>query len=532
MKIFDTEEGLYSFTHLPSFVSFICEEHYRTYVEEQVDLSIAYRVPILKFFQHLDRDQLINMSMETSRDLLHYLMKNDAEGQIRDSLEKWLADSLEIIGKFDVTAEDITTLNFVRSKSLKSLIPAYTKDFDTAMALVNEIDAYVYGSITSATDTYIDILKSRINQREQQLLEAQNIARVGSFEWDILNKKHSNSPTVYEIFEIEDNSGFSNFMTNVHPLDKQRVEEALQQAFVSGEYECEYRYNANGREKFIWSKGRVEFADGKPAMLKGTIQDITERKKMEDALLQQTLELEQSNENLQQFASIASHDLKEPLRKIAMFVDMVMGAEGEKLSENSQSQLKRVMDSARRLQQMVDDILTFSTVVHDKEKQDQSLEALLNDVKESLEISIQEKNARITSDGLPQAQVNGSQFRRVFQNLLSNSLKFSKPGEPPVVRINHRNLSPKEAHRYMPAAAQGGLEICIEDNGIGFEAGYAEHIFGLFNRLHSKAKYEGSGIGLSITRKIIENHGGRIMAEARDNGACFRIMLPQTAGKN
>lgn len=531
MKVFDTEKGLYTFRHLPSFVTFICVEHFREFIETQIDLSISFHVPILRFFQHLEKDQLVKIFMESNNEIFHYLMKNDAAGQIRNSLEKWLADSLPVIGKFDVTAEDITTLNFVRSKSFKTFIPKYTKDFDTALSLVNEIDAYVYGYITSATDTYIDILKERIHQREQQLLDAQTIAKLGSFEWDIINKKHSNTPNVYEIFDIDDDIGFAAFMTRVHPLDKQRVEDALQQAFITGDYECEYRYQAKNREKYIWSKGKVDFIDGKPAVLKGTIQDITGRKKMEDALLQQMLELEQSNENLQQFASIASHDLKEPLRKISMFAEMVLINEGKTLQPSSLHQLQRVTESARRLQQMVDDVLAFSTVSSTQEWRKYSLEKLLNEVKDNLEVSIREKGATVLSDGLPEAQVNPSQFRRVFQNLISNSLKFSKPGIPPVIKIGHQIVPPQKLKSNSERFPQGALEICVEDNGIGFEADHAEHIFGLFKRLHSKTKYEGSGIGLSITRKIIENHGGLITAEPREEGACFRILLPlESAG--
>src|SRR5215203_1624268 len=149
--------------------------------------------------------------------------------------------------------------------------------------------------------------------REKQLLEAQAIAHIGSFEWDIQKDTSESTPELRNIFEADHRQTLDEMMERVHPDDKEKVRLALQQAFANGAYACEYRYNAPSGEKVIDTKGVVTCnSDGKPAHMNGTIQDITERKRIEETLIRKTLELERSNTQLQEFASIASHDLKEP----------------------------------------------------------------------------------------------------------------------------------------------------------------------------------------------------------------------------
>lgn len=474
----------------------------------------------------MSQHELVEMSQEGTKELFQYLIENRAKDQITNALGKWLKDQLDIIGKFDIVAEDINTINFIRGKGFKEFIPLYTSDINIAMALVQEIDNYIIGSITSGTDTYIDILKEQIRKREEQLLEAQSIAKLGSYEWNLQEQKSVSSPELYQIFELESAGQYETFMTHVHPADKKKVEDTMTAALSTGYYECEYRYLAASGQKYVWARGVIEFKHEKPYLLKGTVQDITQRKQIEDELLQKTMELERSNESLQQFASIASHDLKEPLRKIAMFSDLIITSELEKLSPGSQSHLLRVKESAQRLQRMIEDILSYSSLSKGNDKQCYSLEKLVDEVRETLYLPITEKGAAVVTDGLPDAEMSPSQFRQVFQNLLSNSLKFAKSSESPVIKISHYYLKHGELEEEILQDAPAYIVINIEDNGIGFKPEYAEHIFGLFNRLHNRATYEGTGIGLAITRKIIENHGGSIKAEALSNGARFKIILP------
>lgn len=257
------------------------------------------------------------------------------------------------------------------------------------------------------------------------------------------------------------------------------------------------------------------------------VRDITEQKSKQAELNQKTLELERSNIQLQEFAFIASHDLKEPLRKIATFADMVIISEKNALSERAKTNLQKILDSAMRMQQLTDGILSYSSIGKELQKENYSLEAIFGEVLYNLESRIKETSAFITSDGLPEVKVVPLQIQQLFQNLISNALKFSKKDEAPQITVNHQLLSPTEVAGKNLQAATQYLKISIRDNGIGFDKESTDKIFGLFQRLHGKSAYEGSGLGLAICRRIVENHGGTISATSElGTGSKFTIILP------
>jgi PAS domain S-box-containing protein len=383
---------------------------------------------------------------------------------------------------------------------------------------------YVLGKtfeITKEKETAIALQK-----RERELVEAQSIAHIGNYEWNISEQRSNSSEEVMHIFELNEHQPYDEFISHVHPEDVDAVKDALAQSFITGRYECEYRYNKNGKEKVIWSIGRVEYRNEEPYRMVGTVQDVTEIKRIEKQLLQKSAELEQSNESLRQFAFVASHDMKEPLRKIMMFSDLVLSNEKDNLSLKSQGYLQKMQSAGKNLYMMVEDILAYSLLEVKEEKERVSLEVVLLHVLETLEETIKEKDAVIRYDNLPEADIIASQFRQLFQNLLTNSLKFTRKGVAPQIRISASFTSEpslktlKQSSRY--------LEMVIIDNGIGFPESMSERIFELFSRLHSKAEYEGTGLGLSISRRIIENHNGAITAfPNNENGATFRIVIPQ-----
>jgi PAS domain S-box-containing protein len=364
-----------------------------------------------------------------------------------------------------------------------------------------------------------------LQKREKQLLEAQVLAHIGSYEWNINGHHSVNTPEVYRIFEMEKEEKFEEFMSHVHPDDLQKVKDRLAKAFSTGDYDCEYRYVRNGHEKVIWSLGKVQFKNGQAVRMIGTVQDITKIKVIERELLEKTRQLEESNKSLQQFASVASHDLKEPLRKISMFADIVMEAEKESISQNSMDRLMRMQASSKSMMQMIQDILAFSMLEVKQQKEKISLDNLVKEIIDLLDERIKEKKAEIVYDHLPEVHVIPSQFRQMLQNLISNALKFSKKDVLPEIQIHCKwiyqpveNL--KSAWRY--------LQLTICDNGIGIEEEYLETIFDLFKRLHPKAEYEGSGLGLAITKRIVDNHEGKIEASSKQGeGTCFYITIPQ-----
>jgi PAS domain S-box-containing protein len=383
---------------------------------------------------------------------------------------------------------------------------------------------YVLGKtfeITREKETAIALQK-----RERELLEAQSLAHIGNYEWNIRDNRSNSSEEVLHIFELNQHQPYEEFISNVHPDDVEKVKDALAQSFITGRYECEYRYSKNGKEKVIWSIGRVEFRNEEPYRMVGTVQDITEIKRIEKQLLQKSAELAQSNESLRQFAFVASHDMKEPLRKIMMFSDLVLSSEKDNLSPKSLVYLQKMQSAGKNLYMMVEDILAYSLLEVKEDKETVSLETILLHVLETLEETVKEKDALITYEQLPEATIIASQFRQLFQNLLTNSLKFQRNNIPPEIRISA--LITFEPSLKTAVQSNRYLELVITDNGIGFPQTMSEKIFELFSRLHSKSEYEGTGLGLSISRRIVENHNGAIAASSNgEYGATFTIVIPQ-----
>jgi two-component system, LuxR family, sensor kinase FixL len=257
------------------------------------------------------------------------------------------------------------------------------------------------------------------------------------------------------------------------------------------------------------------------------IRDVTEQKNNQTVLEQKTRELEQANERLEQFASIASHDLKEPLRKLRIYSSQITSDDTEELSPKVKSNLIKINESARRMQELIDGVLSYSSLNAEQVKEHYSLNEILQSVLNNLEDRITELNAIIEYQNLPSAYVIPFQMEQLFQNLISNALKFSIAGKPPVINITYSIIAQNEMADQTVQPSTEYLQINVSDNGIGFNNEAAEKIFGLFQRLNAKAAYEGSGLGLAICKRVVENHGGIIRAHSTPgNGATFTIILP------
>lgn len=244
-------------------------------------------------------------------------------------------------------------------------------------------------------------------------------------------------------------------------------------------------------------------------------------------LLQNNIHLKAVNEELDRFAYIASHDLQEPLRKIRVFSDMILQKKSGEAEVDKYVQ--KITNATIRMQQLVSDLLRFSR--HSIQGGDFTvcdLNDLVKDALTELEIKIQQTNARIKIDTLPCLQVIPTLMRQVFYNLISNALKFRKKEVTPEVHIYAEVVSSPE-HQYLRERDNGNYyKIFVADNGIGFESQYVEDIFVVFKRLHSYHEIEGTGIGLSICKKIMEQHNGFITATSEiDNGATFIIGIPE-----
>lgn len=270
---------------------------------------------------------------------------------------------------------------------------------------------------------------------------------------------------------------------------------------------------------FRLAVSEIELEDGSK-LYTGMIHDLTEQKATEEQLRRYAAELERSNRDLEDFAYISSHDLQEPLRKIQAFGSRIQAKEAHLLSEQGRDYLDRMLNAAGRLQTLINDLLTFSRVSTKAQPfMSISLSNVLNEVIDDLEVAIEQAGASIHRHELAEVEGDPTQIRQLFQNLLSNALKFRRSDERMTIRVTGELIQEKDEAPPM-------IRISFEDNGIGFEQKYADRIFNIFQRLEGQ-RFQGSGVGLAICKRIVTRHGGRIEAFGeRGSGSKFVVILP------
>ena len=389
-------------------------------------------------------------------------------------------------------------------------------------------------------------LQLKINNK--LLNEAQEIAKLGHWHWDVQANKINWSDTLMKIYGAApgDDLTYELFIERVHPEDRDDVNALITQAFQTKKFDEFYHriQLPDGTVKTMHSKGDVILDQkGEVKYMFGTGQDVTEAKEVEQQLLAKSQELELTNQELEKFASIASHDLREPLRKIITFAGMLDNEFKDVLGGKGRTYLEKMVNSSERAQNLIDDILEFSSlsagnVNFGPVKLNTVVEQVLSDI----EVLVNNTGAEIKADPLPAIDGIESQLGLLFQNLITNAIKFGKDDLPPQINIHASIVKGNELpedyvkdkkphfsilHNPRFWDHEKFCRITVADNGIGFDEAYLDRIFSLFQRLHGKQTYEGTGIGLAICKKVVDIHHGVITAKSKPGeGATFIITLP------
>ncbi|SKB79746.1 PAS domain-containing sensor histidine kinase [Dyadobacter psychrophilus] len=428
----------------------------------------------------------------------------------------------------------------------------------------------ITGVFVVATDLTSQVLsRKKLEETETFLRGAIELAELGTYSIDLETGMLDYSDRLKQWFgvEKEDQITFEKVYAAISGDDLPAVVAAVNRAIAPGSdgiYNMEYKMDAGktGAARVLHAQGKVlTDENGKPHTMIGTARDVTIQRKIKVALesqVQQRTEqleamneelaalneeyvatneelsdsnnlLQQSNVNLQQFAYVASHDLQEPLRKIQSFSDLLAKRYAANLGEGI-NYLHRMQNSAKRMSDLIEDLLSFSRITEHKDViEPVSLSRVVYEVLNDLELLITETSAVITTEQLPEIHGDKMQLNQLFQNLISNALKFRKPELAPVIHITGKIITSAELPSSAKVIRSAYMyhQIDVSDNGIGFDQQYADRIFQLFQRLHGRSQYSGTGIGLAICERVAANHGGAITVTSNPGeGATFSIYLP------
>jgi hypothetical protein len=378
----------------------------------------------------------------------------------------------------------------------------------------------------------LKIANNKLTVTNQASSLAEIVGKFGSWQLNLDTNEYFFSDNEYRLLGCEPQSfkaSLKKRLEFVHPEDLDYVIGTTNVMFANKDLPS-YTYRIirkDGEIRYFRGMGRIVENLSRNKTFVGTTSDVTDEILANKLLEERNRELELNNKELIAFNYIASHDLQEPLRKIETFISRLIDKDFLILSESGQQYLNKIKSSTNRMRVLIDDLLQFSRTNKSEGIFEVSdLNALFEIAKQELNQAIDDKNAEIIKTDLPETNVIPFQIQQLFTNLIGNSLKYSKEDVAPIIKISSSLVISKNEEK-LPDNKDKFYKIIFEDNGIGFDQEYADKIFILFNRLHNKNEYSGTGIGLAICKKIVENHKGYIFADGTLGiGTKITIYLP------
>lgn len=383
---------------------------------------------------------------------------------------------------------------------------------------------------------YKDLVNQNIRLKifDESSKQAEILGKYGSWLLNLENKTFDYSDNKFRLLGYEPQSfqpTVENLLSYIHPDDKEIIMDAFQQIKEKKFLPLTY-YRIIKKDtleiRYFRTTGKIFVDRLNNKKMIGTTQDITEDFNKTQLIELRNKELEQNNKELTEFNHVASHDLQEPLRKIQTFISRIEDKEKDSLSETGKDYFEKILEASNRMRVLIDDLLQYSRTNRSEKKfETVDLNTIFSNAVSELSENITEKKAEINAEKLHKVQGIPFQLEQLFINLIGNSLKYSKTDVPAVVTITSKKIKASKAPKLNEKSKKEFIKIVFKDNGLGFEQEYAERIFLLFNRLHGKKDYPGTGVGLAICKKIVENHKGYIFAKGKLNeGAVFEVYLP------
>lgn len=533
-----------TFKYCPAYAQFLLENKTKEFAAKQLKLLRKIRIPFLKYSDALPGEQVTELLVSYVKMMLLSFAENKVTEFIESSLTSWVSNQLPELRRNEMQPEDIAAIGFITRKTFRDFLPYYTNDTNLFIRIMQEIDEYCVELDSLFFKSYLALKKAEINALIENAPDA------------VIAIDHESriivwNPKCEEIFgwKAEEVTGRTLTDTIIPAIYRESHTQGMRRLLNTGEARVLNKtleltaLNKNTGEFHISltiSKGE---RDGQLIFI-AFIRDISKEKQIQlelhnkskeladlnRFLEQKNIELERTNKELESFNYIIGHDLQEPLRRIQVFSSRLADNYQKVNDEERGLMIERINFSAARLNLLIRDLLSFTLLNRKDESNFEvvNLNSVVQEILSDYQMSIDEKKVFFSIGKLPSVKAIRLQMQQLFQNLIDNAIKYAHPQRKPHIQISgtliENGAMKTISQRALPVAYN---KITVKDNGIGFEEEYSEKIFLLFQRLHTKDQYSGTGIGLAICKRVIEFHKGFIKVHSQpETGTIFDIYLP------